>query len=49
MEKAMFQSHGISYAEYNRSIDNIMEVEKQREKDHKRSISIVAEHQQNKG
>lgn len=44
----MFQSHGISYAEYNRSIENIMEVEKQREKDYKRSLSIAAEHNKNR-
>ncbi|WP_198284028.1 hypothetical protein [Evansella cellulosilytica] len=41
----MQQSHGIGYAEYNRKLENRMEVEEQREKDHHQSISIVAEFQ----
>ncbi|WP_307331739.1 hypothetical protein [Evansella vedderi] len=40
----MFQSHGIGYEEYNRKLENRMEVEQKREKDHKRSINIVAQH-----
>ncbi len=42
MEKAMQQSHGIGYADYNRSLEKRLEVEKAREKDHQQSKKIIA-------
>ncbi|WP_177174433.1 hypothetical protein [Salipaludibacillus aurantiacus] len=44
MEKAMFQSYGIGYAEYNRDLDNRMKVEQERDKDHQQSLKMVNEH-----
>ncbi|MGO4888900.1 hypothetical protein ACJ2A9_14185 [Anaerobacillus sp. MEB173] len=44
MEKAMQQSHGIGYAEYNRRLENRMKVEKQRELDYQKSLEIVNNH-----
>jgi hypothetical protein len=43
MEKAMQQNHGIGYEEYNRSLEKRLEVEKEREKDYKRSQKIGIE------
>ncbi|MFA9559849.1 hypothetical protein ACERII_21280 [Evansella sp. AB-rgal1] len=40
----MFQSYGIGYEEYNRKLENRMKVEKAREKDYHKSISIVNEY-----
>jgi hypothetical protein len=34
MEKALYQSHGINYSEYERSLDKRLEVEKSRDKEH---------------
>ncbi|WP_281280039.1 hypothetical protein [Alteribacter natronophilus] len=34
----------MSYAEYGRTLDNVMKVELKREKDHKESNKIVQEH-----
>ncbi|WP_176483675.1 MULTISPECIES: hypothetical protein [Bacillus] len=39
----MFQSHGIGYEEYSREINNIIQVEKNREREYKKSMQIVAE------
>lgn len=38
----MQQSHGIGYAEYNRNLDKRLKVEKQREKDHRKSLEIMS-------
>lgn len=43
MEKALQHSHGIGYAEYNRSLDKRLEVEKTREMDYKKSNLIAAQ------
>ena len=43
MEKAMQKAHGIGYAEYSRSYEKRIEVEKARELDYKRSKRIVQE------
>lgn len=43
MEKGMQQSHGISYSEYNRSLNKRIEIEKQREKDYEASKKIAAQ------
>ncbi|WP_196121230.1 hypothetical protein [Anaerobacillus alkaliphilus] len=42
MEKAMRQSHGIGYADYNRKLENRLRVERRREQDHKESMQMVS-------
>lgn len=42
MEKAMQQSHGMGYAEYNQKLENRILVEKKREKDHKKCLQMVS-------
>jgi len=42
MEKAMQQSHGIGYKEYERKFDNRITVEKRREKEYKQCKHLVA-------
>jgi hypothetical protein len=41
MEKAMQQSHGMGYAEYNRKLENRLRVERKREKDHQKCLQLV--------
>jgi hypothetical protein len=43
MEKAMHQSHGCGYAEYERDLEKRMDVEKNREKEYKKGLEIAAE------
>lgn len=43
MEKSMYQSHGMGYEEYQRSLEKRMLVEKRREKDYKQSVVIISE------
>jgi hypothetical protein len=43
MEKSLYQAHGIGYAEYQRSLEKRMQVEKKREKDYKQSLGMVYE------
>lgn len=38
----MQQSHGMGYAEYNRNLENRLMVEKQRDKDYRKSLEIVS-------
>lgn len=44
MEKGMHQSHGISYAEYERSLEKRLKVERAREASHQKCAMIAAEH-----
>ncbi|WP_078412536.1 hypothetical protein [Priestia abyssalis] len=41
MEKAMFQSHGMGYAEYSRKLDQRLKVEQEREQDYLQSRRII--------
>lgn len=41
MEKSMHQAHGIGYAEYERSLEKRMLVEKNREKDYQNSVVMI--------
>ena len=41
----MYQSYGIGYQEYNTKLEKRIQIEQKRERDHQRSIQIVAEHQ----
>ncbi|GFZ81135.1 hypothetical protein GCM10010978_22660 [Compostibacillus humi] len=41
MEKAMEKSHGMSFAEYERTLANRMKVEKKRELDYAKSKEIL--------
>jgi peptide deformylase len=43
MEKSMHQSHGMGYAEYQRSLEKRMIVERKREKEYKKSLIMVNE------
>lgn len=43
MEKAMQQNHGLGYAEYERSLEQRLEIEKKRERSHKNGLKIVTE------
>ncbi|MBU8906615.1 hypothetical protein [Desertibacillus haloalkaliphilus] len=43
MEKAMQQSHGVGYAEYSRSLEQRLKVEKAREQDYKQCNRLVAQ------
>lgn len=43
MEKAMHQAHGMGYEEYARSLDNVIRVEKTREKHYYESKQVVAD------
>ncbi|WP_164462251.1 hypothetical protein [Bacillus sp. FJAT-42376] len=45
MEKAMQKSHGMSYAEYGRKLDNRLMVEEKREKSYRESMRMAAAHQ----
>ncbi|WP_167553023.1 hypothetical protein [Evansella clarkii] len=40
----MYQSYGIGYEEYNRKLENRLEVEKEREKDHRKSMQILSQY-----
>lgn len=40
----MYQSYGIGYEEYNRKLENRIEVEKEREKDHHKSMQILSQY-----
>jgi hypothetical protein len=42
MEKAMHQSHGCGYAEYDRDLEKRLDVEKEREKEYKKGLKIAA-------
>jgi hypothetical protein len=44
MESAMFRAHGVSYAEYNRDLDTLLDVEREREKEYQKSNNFVAQH-----
>ena len=44
MEKALYQSHGINYAEYERSLEKRIEVEKSRDAEHLYCMKWVATH-----
>jgi peptide deformylase len=46
MEKAMYQSHGIGYAEYERSLEKRLFIERKREKDYKISRRVADEFDQ---
>lgn len=41
MEKAMFQAHGMGYAEYSRKLDQRLKVEQEREQDYLQSRRII--------
>lgn len=41
----MYQSYGIGYEEYNRTLDNRLRVEQERDKDYQKSLSLVSEFQ----
>lgn len=43
MEKAMHQSHGIGYAEYNQNLDERLRIEQERDKEYSKSNSMVDE------
>ncbi|WP_187695405.1 hypothetical protein [Oceanobacillus piezotolerans] len=43
MEKAMEQSHGMNYAEYERKLSNRLKVEKSREASYQKSKQILSE------
>ncbi|RDW18685.1 hypothetical protein CWR48_10190 [Oceanobacillus arenosus] len=43
MEKAMHQTHHMSYAEYERNLDNRLMVEERREKDHHECKVLAAQ------
>ncbi|HEX7065505.1 MAG TPA: hypothetical protein VF199_10615 [Bacillales bacterium] len=40
----MYNAHGIGYAEYGRSLENRLQVEKKRELSHQKSLQLVNEH-----
>lgn len=37
----MYKAHGIGYAEYGRSLENRLKVERRREYDHHKSLELV--------
>ncbi len=39
----MYQSHGVGYAEYSRNFNKRMEVERDRESNHRQSLKMVSE------
>ncbi len=39
----MQQTHGMGYAEYNRKLENRMKVERERERDHRKSLQVVSD------
>jgi hypothetical protein len=47
MEKAMYQSHGLGYEEYQRKLETRLQVEKQREKDYRKSRQIISDLERN--
>jgi hypothetical protein len=42
MEMALYRAHGVSYAEYNQSLDVRINVEKEREKEYKQSMNFAS-------
>lgn len=42
METALYQAHGISYAEYENSFETQIEVERQREKEYAESLRVYS-------
>ncbi|WP_169824137.1 hypothetical protein [Anaerobacillus alkalidiazotrophicus] len=42
MEKAMQKTHGMGYAEYNLKLENLLKVERKREKDYQKSLALVS-------
>ncbi|MCM3731331.1 hypothetical protein M3196_06600 [Fictibacillus nanhaiensis] len=47
MEKAMHQSHGCGFAEYERDLEKRLDVEKDREKDYKKGLEVAADANRN--
>jgi len=47
MEKAMHQSHGCGFAEYERDLEKRLDVEKDREKEYKKALELAAEANRN--
>ncbi|PXW91416.1 hypothetical protein DES38_10535 [Streptohalobacillus salinus] len=43
MEKAMHQSHGMNFSEYEMNIEKRLEVEKKREQSHRRGLEAAKE------
>ncbi|MBM7570981.1 hypothetical protein [Aquibacillus albus] len=43
MEKAMYQSHGVGYAEYERKLNHRLKVERNREHSHKEGQQVKIE------
>ncbi|WP_408007545.1 hypothetical protein ACJROX_23070 [Pseudalkalibacillus sp. A8] len=43
MEKAMHQAHGIGYAEYDRSLEKRLKIERKREQEYKESQQMLNE------
>ncbi|GGM35765.1 hypothetical protein GCM10011351_22300 [Paraliobacillus quinghaiensis] len=43
MEKAMQQNHGIGFAEYERKLNNRLQIEREREKSYKQASRVVNE------
>ncbi|MFC5712428.1 hypothetical protein ACFPU1_06520 [Thalassorhabdus alkalitolerans] len=43
MEKGLMQSHGLTHEQYKKDVDNIMDVEKKREADHKKNKDVEKE------
>jgi hypothetical protein len=46
MEKAMHQSHGVSYAQYSRCFQTRMRIERERQQNYYQSLAIVQERNQ---
>ncbi|MFB1051183.1 hypothetical protein [Paraliobacillus sp. JSM ZJ581] len=46
MEKAMQQNHGVGYAEYGQNLEKRLEIERKREKSHRKCLKIVTEMEQ---
>lgn len=40
----MFKAHGIGYAEYGRSLEKRLTIEKKRERDHEHSLQVTSDH-----
>jgi hypothetical protein len=47
MEKAMHQSHGCGFAEYERDLEKRLDVEKDREKEYKKGLEVAADANRN--
>ncbi|HET7627558.1 MAG TPA: hypothetical protein VFK44_04120 [Bacillales bacterium] len=41
----MYKAHGIGFAEYGRSLENRLKVEKEREKSYQKSMKLIYEHE----